>query len=721
MDYYSFIGSDMKRFIFLLIVFLFLFNDCYSQEDTIKYKLKPVTITATRIAEPWIGVPLALSVINVNGTLAGKGYGIDEILSSIPGVLAQSRYGNQDVRISIRGFGARGAGAKSNAGTSRGIRILLDGFPETEPDGRTSMDLIDISGAGSVEVVRSNASAVWGNASGGVVNVISNSGFDEPYADVQSSFGSYGFHKEMVQAGTMLDAGRFFLSLSNTNSKGWRYHSSSTQTLINTGIVSPLGDRTSLGVYLTGSGNLFRIPGPLSQAQYDSLAEQADSTFIKRDERRFNRLGRIGVTLSHDINHANSISTSAFIGTKYLQRSERGTFRDFNRYHVGGNATYRNNISFSDEVKNILLVGADEAYQDGALHFYTLTASGDRSTTVKANKREGANNFGVFIQNEISIGNKFSVIAGARYDNITYYYNDYISPQLDDSKSFEHITPKAGITYRLSATQSIYANFGGGVEAPAGNEVDPVPTFGTDTVRALNSLLEPITSVTVELGTKHIVLLGGEERIGSLIYDAALYWLEVRNDIIPYDDGGYYFTAGRTQRMGAEVSVNLQLNNGLSFETAMTFSNNKYKEYLIDSVHLDQSRAGHYADLKDNKMSGVPEFFYSIGLRYSPKVLKSAYAKITALGVGDYFADDRNLYKTPAYNIINVSVGVDNFKIPDSKLFVRGFFGINNLTDQKYASSVWINPQLNSMGKPVYLEPGLPRNFIGSVSLGIYL
>ena len=49
--------------------------------------------------------------------------------SRIPGVIAQSRYGTSDVRLIIRGFGARGAGDRSNSGTSRGIRVLLDGFP----------------------------------------------------------------------------------------------------------------------------------------------------------------------------------------------------------------------------------------------------------------------------------------------------------------------------------------------------------------------------------------------------------------------------------------------------------------------------------------------------------------------------------------------------------------------------------------------------------------
>jgi iron complex outermembrane recepter protein len=53
----------------------------------------------------------------------------------------------------IRGFGARGAGDRSNAGTSRGIRVIVDGVPETELDGGTSFDGIDLASAEHMEIV----------------------------------------------------------------------------------------------------------------------------------------------------------------------------------------------------------------------------------------------------------------------------------------------------------------------------------------------------------------------------------------------------------------------------------------------------------------------------------------------------------------------------------------------------------------------------------------
>jgi outer membrane receptor protein involved in Fe transport len=115
------------------------FGQTVSKTDTMKYQMAPITVTATRYAENTIEIPYAVTILPKDQLTLTKGYGLDEVLNSVPGVLTQSRAGTQDVRIVIRGFGARGAGDRSNSGTSRGIRVMMDGIPETEPDGRTSL------------------------------------------------------------------------------------------------------------------------------------------------------------------------------------------------------------------------------------------------------------------------------------------------------------------------------------------------------------------------------------------------------------------------------------------------------------------------------------------------------------------------------------------------------------------------------------------------------
>src|SRR5262245_1166766 len=114
--------------------------------DTAK-ALPTLTTTATRNTTPILTTPLAVNKVTEPDLRASSGYGLEDALNGIPGVIAQSRYGTSDVRLIIRGFGARGAGDRSNSGTSRGVRVLLDGFPETEPDGRTAFDNIDLATA----------------------------------------------------------------------------------------------------------------------------------------------------------------------------------------------------------------------------------------------------------------------------------------------------------------------------------------------------------------------------------------------------------------------------------------------------------------------------------------------------------------------------------------------------------------------------------------------
>ncbi|MGB6122305.1 MAG: TonB-dependent receptor, partial [Bacteroidota bacterium] len=675
------------------------------RQDTV-YAVGEVVVTAARRASSAFEVPLAISVLERREMSYLRGIGIDEALRGIPGVLAQSRAGGQDVKLTIRGFGARAAGEGSNSGTSRGVRVVLDGLPETEPDGRTSFDLIDLSAAGRVEIIRSNASAIWGNAAGGVVNIMSNTFFQNPYASLQTIAGSYGYRKILLQAGALVGAGKWFLSLGHLSFDGWRKHSRSARTLLNTGLESNLGEHTRLGVYVTAAGNSFRIPGPLTPSQFSQDPRQAQNdtlaynpTFVQRDERRFNRLGRLGVTFSHDFDPSNNLSATAFITPKFLQRSERNTFRDFTRYHVGGSTLYKNAVRFSPDIKNMLQLGVDVGFQDGAILFYNLM-DGQRGS-LKTNKREGALSFGAFVVDEVMISNALSLVLGARYDNVTYthesfYEEDPSVPLLQDRRSFSRVTPKIGVTYRFSGSHSIYANLGGGLEVPAGNETNPPSTLGADTIFAINPLLDASNSNTLELGTKQILSFPGNAVVQSWMYDLALYWIQVNNDFIPYRGGRFYFTAADTRRMGFEAGTSVQFTPGISILAALTMSHNIYKDYVIDSVHY--GRPGRTADLSGNKAAGIPDLFYHVQLRYTPGLFGGFFAEIALQGVGRYFTDDYNKFTVPDFAIWNGLIGFDAIHLHREKLVARVSVGVSNIGDNIYAASGWVNPDLSALG-----------------------
>lgn len=678
-----------------------------------------ITITALRQPEKALEVPLAITVVPKSLFENSRGFGLDEALSLVPGVLVQSRTGNQDVRVMIRGFGARGAGERSNAGTSRGIRFYIDGIPETEPDGRTAFDLIDLSGATSIEVLRSNASALWGNAAGGVVSINTIPEIDSLYLSLQAQFGSFGFQKQSFRAGTPTDIGKIYISVNNTQFEGYRAQSKSALSQFYVGLLSNLSAKTRLNTFITGASSAFQIPGPLTQEQFDANPAQAQHdtaiyspTYVQRNERRFNRLGRIGTTFEHQFDTHNTLSAMTFLQSKVLQRSERNTFRDFNRYHAGGNLIFRNATRFSDAVQASFLAGGDIQYQDGALLFYNQV-NGQRGTRLQTNKREGAQNLGAFAQAELMIGSSLSVTGGLRYDNIAYFNEDFINPKINENRAFERLTPKLGITYHITPLWTIYANLGGGVEVPAGNETDPPSVFGEDTVRSINVLLKPIESTTYEIGTKSILLTDAASFLSRLSFDVALYQVNVVNDIIPYRGGRFYFTAGHSQRRGAEASLQAEFQGGLLLMATATYSDNRFVEYRIDSGFVSRALEGRFVSYAGNKMPGIPDFFSSVRLRYQPNFAPQFFTEFEWRTVATYFANDANTLTAPAFSVVDGTVGFRQAFL-DERLHLSAFVRGNNLLNSKYVASIWINPDRATNGQYPFIEPGLPLNYVAS-------
>ncbi|MEO7362986.1 MAG: hypothetical protein ABI120_21815, partial [Gemmatimonadaceae bacterium] len=59
-------------------------------------KLRNITITATRDAASILTAPLAVTKITNSELKTLNGFGIDEALSRVPGVIARSRFGTSD-------------------------------------------------------------------------------------------------------------------------------------------------------------------------------------------------------------------------------------------------------------------------------------------------------------------------------------------------------------------------------------------------------------------------------------------------------------------------------------------------------------------------------------------------------------------------------------------------------------------------------------------------
>lgn len=692
---------------------------CQQSDDTTRlptYQTREVVVSAIRDEENLLEIPLAVTVVPRMVLQSQRGYGIDGVLTLVPGVIGQSRSGGTDARIQIRGFGARGAGQRSNAGTSRGIRFYTDGIPETEPDGRTSFDLINTVHASSIEVIRSNASALWGNASGGVVSVSTIPKDQTAFVDVGTTIGSYGLLRQSLLANSPLGSGQIYVSMTNTAFDGWREQSNGTQVLGTLGVVTRPSESTTVKLFMTGGRNQFHIPGPLTLDEYLSDPQQAqrdtlvyNPSFVQRDERRDNALVRIGTTIEHEFSASVGVSAMGFVQTKKLARSERNTWRDFNRYHVGGNAVVHASQRISSSVYNKILVGADLQVQDGSIVFYNLdpTTAG-RGTTLRQNKREGASNVGAFLQDEVMLG-ELSVVAGLRFDAVHYTNQDFINPSADTSVTFSRVIPKLGVNYRIGSDVSIYASIGGGIEVPAGNETDPPAFIGaTMPTRAINPLLAPILSTTYELGVKGQIS-------SDITFDAAAYIINITNDIAPYNSGAFFTTVGASRRVGVEVGAIAQVVSGLTLALSGSVMSTTFLEYTIDSGYISQQLAGRTLSYAGNEQSGIPRASAIVRLRYDLPEHDGWFAEIESRTLSSYFADDANTIAVDGWSILSAAAGIRIGVIPQ-QLAIEIMGRADNVFNTSYMASAWINPDVTRGGVP-FIEPGLPRNISATVNL----
>ncbi|SVD69263.1 uncharacterized protein METZ01_LOCUS422117, partial [marine metagenome] len=163
-----------------------------SEEGQKEGYLPVLKVGATRSDKKIIDVPVAMSrtgqreILNGNPQLT-----LDEGLTPIPGVFFQNQFNSaQDLRISIRGFGAR-----SSFGV-RGVKVLVDGISQTMPDGQTQLDSIDPGMIESIEILRGPSSSLYGNASGGVISIDTQKGSELGMeSTLRLELGQFGLEK----------------------------------------------------------------------------------------------------------------------------------------------------------------------------------------------------------------------------------------------------------------------------------------------------------------------------------------------------------------------------------------------------------------------------------------------------------------------------------------------------------------------------------------------
>ena len=699
------------KFIYRFLVFLLVlsgFGSLLAQEDTAKYQTEEIMVTGTRVEQKIIDIPFSVQRIDQSSWIASRKIGVNDVLPTVPGLFLQSRYGNHDVRVTIRGFGSR-----SNTGI-RGVRILLDGIPESEPDGQTRIEALDFTSIGRIEVVKGNSSSLYTNAPGGVINFLTDKYFKRTFVLMDNEFGSFDTRKNGIKVGVNSSNTRFMITGSYENYGGYRTHSQQYMNRLNTVYEADVTSKSKLTLYGYYVNTLIKLPGSLKLAQYNENDTAANKNSVSRDEQRFTEKGRIGITYSanfdtKNMNHAFEINGYGTI--KYFNRVAK-TFRIFNRSGMGGSFRYINRLKFSGRT-NDFSVGGDFFVQTGPIGEYDNIGGVKGDVIVNLNN-EASNNIGFyFVENLPILKDRLALLITGRYDRVTFRSENLLGSFQDTSRLFDKFTPKFALNLKLTPKIALYGSFGLSFDSPAGNEMDNYPFSSDGGLKLLNPDLKAQKSTNMEGGIKGDLPSLKNKYFKNTFIELTFYHYKLEDVIVPFtvDNNVFYRNAASSNRTGLEAGVASEVIEGLTLKAAYTYQNFKYDKYDAVAIDAEGNLSHQYYDGNiepsnpDNIFSGELMYRYTLKKNYT-FFIKGSYQY-----VGEMFVNDLNTdsLKTEAYGLLNGQIGVDltlsNFKI-------LAYGGVNNISDKKHVAFININSD-----KQEYYESGPRRNFFGGLTL----
>lgn len=652
--------------------------------------LEEIVVTATRMQTTLNHVPAAVSVVSKEDIQLGRQQlALDESLSRVPGLFMQNRYNYaQDLRVSIRGFGAR-----ANFGI-RGVKILVDGIPETLPDGQGSVDSIDLGAVEQIEVIRGPSSSLYGNASGGVISVTSENPPEDPFAEIRVSGGRYDFQKVQLKAGGQGERVGYLVSLSDSDYEGFREQSRAENRQLSGRFNFDFdNDRQLLAVVNVTDQPVSDDPGGVTAelaATDPTAAWPANVQFNAGEALEQQRLGFVySMPLGSERHTLTARNYYVWRDFSNSLPFVDGGVVEFDRFFAGGGLSYTYDGFWLDR-PNRLIVGIDYDDQDDDRVRFDNEFGTRGALTFDQN--ESVNSRGLFVQNELSITEDLLLTMGIRFDRVEFDVTDRFLSDGDDSgrRSLEGTSPMLGLVYTVSPDLNLYATYSSAFETPTTTEFND-PSGGG----GFNPGLDPQEATNLEVGLRGMI--ADRHR-----YELALFSIDVDDELIPFEVPGspgrdYYVNAGKSSRDGFEVSLIAQPTERLQATFSYTYSDFKYDRF----VDADGQNFG------GNTIPGTSENVLFGELSYRDP--RGWFGALDVLYIDEQFANNANTAVNDAYTLSNVRFGYEH---EAGSLLVTPFVSVNNLFDETYNANV----RINAFGGRYY-EPAPGRNAFAGVSL----
>jgi len=652
--------------------------------DDIRNPMNVVVVSGTRAEHTSFDLPAAIDVVDAAQIGAAQlRVNASEALAAVPGIVVRNRENYaQDLQISSRGFGTRSAFGV------RGVRLVADGIPATMPDGQGQAATFNLDLAERIEVLRGPFSALYGNHSGGVVQLFTREPTDRPTVEATFTGGSYGQRKLDTNAsgrsggiGYLIDASRF-------ETDGYRDHSAATRDQAYAKLVVEPTSTSRLVITASGlrqddtqdplgvTWDTFRrdprageIDTTDTRSPQRTLAERYDTRksinhkqFGATFEQRFGQ-DRLQVTAYGGSRRV--IQYQSFSRGFQAPPTHSGGVIDFDRDFYGIDANWRAVRTVAGGTLRTtagLEMAQSKDARQGFENFIGNTFG------VKGNLRRDEKNDVTSVDPYVQVEwerDQWVLTGGLRHSRVDFDVEDrYLSNGNDSGGTdFRHTTPLVGVLYKISPTLNVYASAARGFETPTMNE-----SFYSGTGGGFNFALEPAIGTHLEVGAKAMVARG-------VRVNAAVFQVKTKDElVVDASSGGRtsYRNASATLRQGGELSVDAELGAGWNARLAISMLHAIYDE-------------GFGAVPKGSRLPGVPKSSFYGELGWTEAAGRYGVALETVANSRVYAEDTNTAQTAPGYAVVNA-------RVQASQQFggwrLRQFARLNNLFDRDYVGSV---------------------------------
>lgn len=281
--------------------------------------------------------------------------------------------------------------------------------------------------------------------------------------------------------------------------------------------------------------------------------------------------------------------------------------------------------------------------------------------------RNKADQYSVFAENRLELTDKWSLLAGLRYDHADVSRTDLVSNTPAFDQKYSNTGWRLGSVYEIRPDTAIYAQYS--------EAADPVG--GLLMITTANSKFDLSTGKQIEIGIKQ----GFWNKKGE--WTLAAYNIK-KNNLLSRDtlDPTVRIQVGQQSSTGLEGTVAVAFAPGWQLDANAAILRAKFDDFNDSVGGVAVSRSGKVPPNVAERLANVwlswnfkPDWTASSGLRY----------------VGKRYADNANTLTMPAYTTTDLALQWKASR--DTTLTLRGFnvFDKQYFTTAYYSGTQWFN------------------------------